>query len=70
MNSTRIRKAVPGEEAALHQARDKHVSKIKLESTITAFEFYKSFGFEATGPKQMVEIGGYPVTSFPMELLL
>jgi len=52
----------------IQEAKAKAVRKIKLESTITAFEFYKSFGFVVTGPKQMVEIGGYPVTSFPMEL--
>lgn len=49
-------------------AKENHVDVVKLESTITAFSFYKSLGFLQTDEKQMVDIGGYPVTSFPMEL--
>lgn len=55
-------------QTLLNEAKAKGVRKIKLDSTITAFTFYEKLGFVSTGPKQMVDIGGYPVTSFPMEL--
>lgn len=55
-------------QTLLDEAKEKGVRKIKLDSSITAYQFYRKLGFSETGPKQMVEIGGYPVTSFPMEL--
>ena len=50
----------------LEEARANQVKFIKLDSSITAYKFYKSFGFEDDGPKRKVEIGGYPVTCYPM----
>lgn len=57
-------------EKLIQEAKEKGARKIKLESTITALEFYKSFGFAITGPKEVTEIGGSLVTGFPMERLL
>ncbi|MBT4761178.1 MAG: GNAT family N-acetyltransferase [Bdellovibrionaceae bacterium] len=55
-------------EMMLEKAKISKVSVIRLFSSITAHEFYKSFGFIDTEPKKTLEIGGYPVTSYPMSL--
>lgn len=49
------------------EAKEQQLGVLKLDSTITAYEFYKSLGFKDAGPKKKVEIGGYPVTCFPMK---
>lgn len=46
------------------------VDTVTLDSTITAHEFYKKFGFEDCGPARQSPIGGSLVTSFPMRLVL
>lgn len=52
----------------LEKARKSGVKKVTLESTITAHNFYKHFGFVDSAPKTSHLINGYPVTAFPMEL--
>jgi len=43
---------------------------IKLESTITAHDFYKHMGFVDHGPERQIKIGGQRVTCFPMIMKL
>ncbi len=50
----------------IEEARRLKMKYIKLDSTITAYDFYKKLGFEDSGEKHKVNIGGYPVTCFPM----
>lgn len=57
-------------EIMLSQARAKGAQSIRLESSITAHNFYQNLGFKDRGPKQKFEIAGYPVTCFPMILTL
>ena len=57
-------------EIMINQARDRGAKSIQLESSITAHKFYQSQGFKDRGPKQKIEIAGYPVTWFPMILIL
>lgn len=57
-------------EILISKAKSFSASKITLASSLTAHEFYKHFGFQDTGPKQQLNIGGYPVSYFPMELTL
>ena len=57
-------------EHMLEVAKENNIKEIFLQSTITAYSFYKRYGFEDTGPMQKVEIGGYPVRAFPMKLEL
>ena len=52
----------------LDMAKSKGAVKITLESSITAREFYKKLGFVDSEPMKKVDIGGYPVTCFPMIL--
>ena len=52
----------------LDYAKDSAVEIVTLESTITAHEFYKSFGFKDSGPAQKIDICGHPVTNFSMIL--
>ncbi len=52
------------------EARNKNVKVIKLESTITAHNFYKKFGFVNDGVQANVQIGGSDVRCFPMKLEL
>ncbi len=52
----------------LERARTSGASGVDLDSTITAHEFYKAFGFVDTGSMKQVDIGGYPVTAYPMRL--
>jgi len=40
--------------------------KITLLSSITAYKFYKQFGFKDNGQIMQVEIGGSKVTCYPM----
>jgi GNAT superfamily N-acetyltransferase len=54
----------------LDHAKKCGVHRVDLDSTITALQFYESFGFKATGPSKRLDIGGYPVTAHPMVLLL
>lgn len=51
----------------IETATNNGVQELRLESSITAHEFYKKHGFVDAGPKQMVDIGGFPVTAFPMK---
>jgi len=57
-------------ENMLEVAKENNIKEIFLQSTITAYSFYKRYGFEDAGPMQKVEIGGYPVRAFPMKLEL
>lgn len=50
----------------LEKAQSSGAKIIALDSTITAHEFYKRFGFVDAGPLKKVDIGGHPVTAFPM----
>lgn len=52
----------------LEKAKASGANEIDLDSTITAHKFYKAFGFVDTGPMKRVDIGGYPVTAYPMRL--
>ena len=54
----------------IDKARELNAKAIKLESSITGHAFYKALGFVDTGPKAQVEIGGSPVSHFPMMLVL
>jgi GNAT superfamily N-acetyltransferase len=54
----------------LVRAREAQIEKIRLDSTITAHKFYKKMGFRDCGPMSRSPIGGSPVTSFPMEMVL
>lgn len=54
--------------AMLDEAKERGSTYISLDSTITAHDFYKKFGFKDCGPVQKRPIGGSPVTSFPMQL--
>ena len=50
----------------LDEARNQGVETVKLASSITAYHFYKKIGFQDNGEKERVDIGGHPVTCFPM----
>ena len=52
----------------INKAKRLGLSSITLDSTLTAHEFYKRFGFVDTGPATQHIIGGYPVTGIPMKL--
>jgi GNAT superfamily N-acetyltransferase len=54
----------------LAQARKEGVSQVTLDSTLTAHDFYRRFGFVDSGPMKWNEIGGSQVRSFPMVLEL
>lgn len=49
-------------------ATDLEAVSITLDSTITAKSFYERLGFVSAGEMKKVDIGGYPVTSFPMKM--
>lgn len=53
-------------EIFFENVRSWGIDVIKLDSTITAYSFYKKYGFQDNGEMQKVEIGGYPVTCYPM----
>lgn len=50
--------------------QERHLKEVLLDSTITAHGFYKKHGFTDTGPAVKNPIGGVPVTSIPMKLIL
>ena len=50
----------------LNKAKELNLTHLKLSSTITAYDFYRRLGFEPHGDKKQIDIGGYPVTCFPM----
>lgn len=52
------------------EAREHGAKSITLDSSLTAYRFYKHHGFQEYGPLKWTEIGGYPVRSYPMHLLL
>jgi predicted N-acetyltransferase YhbS len=52
----------------LNKAKNAGAKTITLQSSITAHGFYKRLGFQDAGTKQLIDIGGYPVSSFPMSL--
>jgi 8-oxo-dGTP pyrophosphatase MutT (NUDIX family)/GNAT superfamily N-acetyltransferase len=52
----------------LDTAKNLCASSIRLDSSITAKNFYKRIGFTEAGDMRQLEIGGYPVTTFPMEM--
>jgi GNAT superfamily N-acetyltransferase len=54
----------------LTEARSAGVRLVTLESTLTAHNFYKRFGFEESGPLKWMEIGGSRVRNFPIRLRL
>ena len=51
-------------------ARNAGAKAVTLDSTLTAQDFYKRFGFVETGPLNRKEIGGSQVRSYPMNLAL
>ena len=57
-------------EHMLDVAKENNIKEIYLQSTITAYSFYKKYGFEDAGSMQKVVIGGYPVRAFPMKWVL
>ena len=52
----------------LEKAKSSVAKGVSLESSITAYQFYKGFGFVDAGSMKKIEIGGFPVTAFPMRL--
>jgi GNAT superfamily N-acetyltransferase len=54
----------------LEKARNAGAKSVTLESSITAYNFYKRLGFADTGPMKIYEIGGSSVRGFPMMLKL
>ena len=50
----------------LEHAKSLKIKSIKLDSSITALNFYKRFGFVENGPQGKVIIGGSLVTCYPM----
>jgi putative acetyltransferase len=52
----------------LEKAKSCGATGVELNSSITAHEFYKSFGFIDSAPVTRINFGGYPVTSYPMRL--
>lgn len=55
-------------ELMLNKAKSAAVKEITLDSTITAHNFYKRFGFRDNGPMKWTEIGGSRVRGYPMIL--
>lgn len=52
----------------LDTARKHNAAEVTLDSTVTAHEFYKSFGFVDCAPMRHATIGGSAVRCFPMRL--
>lgn len=52
----------------LDRAKARGARVVELDSSISAYKFYKSFGFTDAGSVKKVDIGGYPVTAHPMRL--
>lgn len=52
----------------LKTAKNNGCEIIELESSITAHNFYKKYGFEDFGEMKYLKINGYPVTCYPMRL--
>ena len=52
----------------IKRAKDLKVKSITLESSITAHKFYLNLGFRDMEPKKQLNIGGFPVTCFPMAI--
>lgn len=52
----------------LEKAKTGGAAAVDLDSTITAHKFYAAFGFVNAGPMKRIDIGGYPVTAYPMRL--
>lgn len=55
-------------ELMIEEAKTKKVSRITLESTITAHKFYQKFEFVDTGDQITVQIGESAVRCQPMKL--
>lgn len=53
-------------EILVDRAKLERAKAVKLESSITAHNFYLKFGFKDSGSMQTLDVGGYPVTAFPM----
>lgn len=54
----------------LEEAQNEGVQKITLESTITAYDFYKKMGFVESGPLKTVQISQTPIRCYPMVMEL
>lgn len=54
----------------LEVVKTKNCSEIRLDSSLTAHEFYRNFGFSDVGPMGKIEIGGSLVRYIPMRLTL
>lgn len=50
----------------LEEARNAGVKEVILESSITAYPFYKRCGFQDSGPSTAVEINGSAIRCYPM----
>lgn len=57
-------------ELMIQKIRSLGLPRIYLDSTITAHGFYEKLGFVDNGGERKVEIGGHPVTCFPMVMEL
>jgi predicted acetyltransferase len=54
----------------IDEANKMNLKIITLESSITAFNFYKKLNFQDTGPMQTLMINGQKIRCFPMEMRL
>ena len=52
----------------LEEIKSANVKLVTLESTITAQNFYRKFGFVDTGQETTVQIGGTPIRCYPMKM--
>jgi putative acetyltransferase len=50
----------------LNIAKESHVTRITLESSITAHEFYKKYGFIDRSPQTTMDINGALIRCYPM----
>lgn len=52
------------------EAEKQNVSEISLESTLTAYSFYRKLGFFESGPQDVINIGGSKIRYIPMKMVL
>lgn len=57
-------------ELMLVEAKEKKITEITLEATITAHDFYQKVGFEDSGAQMTVEISGQKIRCYPMKMRL
>lgn len=54
----------------MEEIKSANVKLVTLESTITAQNFYRKFGFVNAGQETTVQIGGTPIRCYPMKMEL